>query len=105
LRSNGIIGSPTLPAASRVVHGYIVAVGVNLTGANLVSHDLSDLDLTGTIFTNANLHGAKLDRTNLTRANFKDASVNAGSSFASTNGRPAVLPTGYRWHLNSLQKL
>lgn len=31
------------------------------------------------------------------RANFKDALVNASTTFVSTTGRPAALPSGHRW--------
>lgn len=105
LRSTGVVGTPTLPAGAAMVHGFVVAPGVNLSGADLRGRDLGGLDLTGTLLVGANLHGTKFDNANVLRTNFKDASVNASTSFASTSGRPAVLPSGHRWANNGLQKI
>ena len=105
LRSQNIVGTPTLPTGGAMIHGYIVSPNVNLSGANLVSHDLSSLDLTGVLLVGANLHGAKLDNTNLTRTNFKDAAINGGTTLVGTTGRPAVLPNGHVWRNNQLTKV
>jgi len=105
LRSTGVVGTPTLPSGAAMVHGFVVAPGVNLSGADLRGHDLGGLNLTGTLLVGANLHGTKFDTANLLRTNFKDALVNASTTFVSTLGRPAVLPSGHRWVNNGLQKI
>ena len=69
VRSGAIIGTPySLPTGYRLINGYIIGAGVNLTGANLDGVNLTDADLT-----NANMTGANLTNANLTNANLGGA--------------------------------
>ncbi|MCB0900966.1 MAG: pentapeptide repeat-containing protein, partial [Actinobacteria bacterium] len=49
--SGGISGGPRLAAGWRLIRGYLVGPGANLTGANLAGIDLTGVDLTGTTLT------------------------------------------------------
>ena len=119
--SGNIQGTPqTLPTNYKVVKGYLIGPGVNLTGAtltganlsnvnltgatltgaNLTGEDLTDFDftgvnLTGANFTNATLTNVTLTNVTLTNANLTDATLN-GVKSGGIHGTPQTLPTNYK---------
>ncbi|MCU1352238.1 MAG: hypothetical protein JWM05_1447 [Acidimicrobiales bacterium] len=85
-RSGGIVGTPAaLPASWRIVHGYLIGLGANLTGA----------DLTGVNLTGANLSRAGLNTTNLSGATLTGVNLSGVRSYGIL-GTPAALPTSWR---------
>jgi uncharacterized protein YjbI with pentapeptide repeats len=76
-------GSPTLPSGYRMIGGYLVGPGVNLTNANLGGQNLGSLSLNGTVLTGASLGGANLSANNL-----------SGIVTGSLTSTPS-LPSGY----------
>jgi len=65
VRTGSASGSPTLPSGYRMIGGYFVGPGVNLTNANLGGQNLGSLRLNGTVLTGASLGGANLSANNL----------------------------------------
>ena len=83
--SSGITVAPAhLPAGWKVVKGFLVGPGANLSGA-----DLSNADLTG-----VNLTGANLNETKLTRAKLAGAKL-SGVSAVRITGVPKTLPRSW----------
>ena len=111
--SGGIKGTPAaLPTNWRLIDGYLIGPGANLTGADLTGADLTNADLTNADLNGANLNGANLTGTNFTGANLDDAILNGahldgaklaanlyGVQSAGFTGTPASLPT--HWHVVS----
>ena len=63
VKSGRIEGNPkNLPVKYRLINGYIIGPGVNLTDANLDKANLIHLDLKGAILTNADLTRSDLRR-------------------------------------------
>lgn len=58
--SGNVTGNPVLPTGWRLINGYLVGPGANLTGAQLGGCDLTGADLAGATLTNAVLAGATL---------------------------------------------
>ena len=91
VKSGGIQGTPqTLPTNYKVVKGYIVGPGVNLSGA-----DLTGFDFTGANLTDANFTNATLTNVTLTNANFTGATF-TGVISGNIQGTPQTLPTNYK---------
>ncbi|MEI6700868.1 MAG: pentapeptide repeat-containing protein, partial [Actinomycetota bacterium] len=79
--SGSIIGDPdALPSQWKLVNGYLVGQGANLSGANLTSQNLAGVKLTG-----ADLNNAKFASSNF-------LNVSSGGII----GRPASLPTDWQ---------
>jgi len=53
-------GNTTMPTGYKLVNGFIVGRGVDLTGADLSGANLQGMNLTGAILTGVNLTGTKL---------------------------------------------
>jgi uncharacterized protein YjbI with pentapeptide repeats len=66
--SGGILGRPALPAAWKVINGYLIGPDANLTDANLRGADLTGVDLIGADLRGADLSGANFTNADLTRA-------------------------------------
>ncbi|HWC24049.1 MAG TPA: pentapeptide repeat-containing protein [Flexivirga sp.] len=71
--SGSIVGTPSLPTGWRVVKGYLVGPGANLSGADLVGADLRSLDLRAANLSGADLTGALLGAANLDGADLTGA--------------------------------
>lgn len=104
VRSGNITGAPSaLPPGWRLVDGYLIGPGAqvtqaNLADVNLAGADLQRINLTGTNLTDANLADADLTwaglgQTTLTGANLSGADLANLTSWSIT-GTPAALP----WH-------
>ena len=83
VKSGSLTGNPTLPSSFRMIGGYLVGPGADLTNANLSNQNLSTLSLNGTILKGASLSGANLSANTLT-----------GVISGSLTSTP-TLPTGY----------
>jgi|GEM_PF-73962 len=83
VKSGSLTGNPTLPSTFRMIGGYLVGPGADLTNANLSNQNLSTLSLNGTILKGASLGGANLSANTLT-----------GVISGSLTSTP-TLPTGY----------
>jgi uncharacterized protein YjbI with pentapeptide repeats len=82
--SGGITGTPnSLPDGWKLINGFLVGPGADLTSADLKGADLSGMDLTGVILTGAKLDGANLTGTKL-----------AGVQSGGISGTP-TLPAGW----------
>lgn len=97
VRSGGLLGNIQNINGAKVVDGYIVSAGVDLSGADLRGSDLSNIslqgsNLTGADFTGANLTGSYLVGATVVNTNFTFAnltSTNFGGnliSFSKFNG-------------------
>ena len=90
VQSGGIAGAPSaLPAKWRLIRGYLVG-----PGANLSATDLSNVDLSGVDLTAANLSEGTLTGANVSGATFTGARLTNLTSGAIV-GQPAALPTGW----------
>ena len=100
--SGSITGTPSaLPPDWRLLDGYLIGPGAqvtnaNLTGVNLAGADLQRINLTGTNLTDANLADADLTwagfgQTTLARANLSGSDLARLTSWSIT-GTPAALP-------------
>jgi len=83
VKSGSLTGTPTLPSTFRMIGGYLVGPGADLTNATLTNQNLSTLSLNGTILKGASLGGANLSSNTLT-----------GVISGSLTSTP-TLPTGY----------
>jgi uncharacterized protein YjbI with pentapeptide repeats len=81
--SGGIVGTPTLPSGWKVVKGYLIGPGANLSGANLSGANLAFLNLSGANLSGANLSNALLGGANLNGADLTGA-VLTGVTWAVT---------------------
>ncbi len=88
--SGSIVGTPSLPAAWRVIKGYLVGPEANLNSADLVGADLRSLDLRAANLRGADLTGALLGGANLDGADLTGA-VLAGVGWVLT-----TCPNGVR---------
>ena len=84
VRSGGITGDPTLPAAWQLIQGYLVGPGADLDQATLSGADLSAMDLSNTTLEyaelqNANLSSADLTNSNLVQAELVDADLSGAN--------------------------
>jgi uncharacterized protein YjbI with pentapeptide repeats len=83
--SGYITGTPILPSLSwKLINGYLIGPGANLTRADLTNADLTGVDLTGANLTGANLTGANLTCANLTCANLTGANL-TGANLTGAN--------------------
>jgi uncharacterized protein YjbI with pentapeptide repeats len=113
--SGRISGKPRLSSAWKLINGYLVGPGANLSGANLSKANLTGVNLTGAILTGANLSGANLTNANLTNANLTRVKLNTsrlvgtklnktiltgavltGVISSKLTGTPKSLPTGWK---------
>ena len=84
--SGGIIGVPLLlPTKFRLVRGYLVGPGCDLSDADLTNADLTGADLTATEMVNVNLEQVCLADARLNRVYCREAS-----------GTPSALPSGWQ---------
>ena len=110
-RSGGIVGHPSgLPTGWKLLHGFLVGPGANLSGANLASLNLSGADLTGANLQGTSFYSTNLSHANLTAANLASASLSyaniTGTRFANALmkgvissyevGQPAALPANWQ---------
>lgn len=75
VRSGGIQGTPILPVGWRIVNGYLIGPGADVTDTDLSGADLSGIDLSGTKFSRSNLTNVDLTNTNITNATFMGANL------------------------------
>jgi uncharacterized protein YjbI with pentapeptide repeats len=103
VRSGSITGNPMLPPNWKLVNGYLVGPGADLTNAALNGANLSLIDGQGTDFTDADLVGTSLSGANLsnsilTGSKLANARMNGdtldGVTSGSIVGTP-VLPEGW----------
>ena len=73
VRSDGIVGLPSLPAGWKVLTGYLVGPGADLSDANLRGANLAYLNLSAANLSRANLTSALLLGANLEGAELKGA--------------------------------
>ena len=78
LALDSLPASSATPCAGKLIGGYCLAPGANLTNANLSSFDLSNVNLTqanlsGADLTKTKLNGAILTKANLTGVNLSNA--------------------------------
>ena len=83
VRSGNISGTPkALPSNWRLINGYLIGPGANLTGADLSGADLSGADLSKANLSHAILTNANLDDVNL-----------SGTRSGGIIGTPSALPS------------
>jgi uncharacterized protein YjbI with pentapeptide repeats len=82
--SGGITGAPTMPTGWRLINGYLVGSGANLTGANLAGVNLTGVNLASALLTNAVLTNAVLTNAVLTNVVLTGATV-TGATFLTDN--------------------
>lgn len=98
--SSGIVGTPkTLPTGWKLVNGYLIGLGANLTNANLQSANLVNADLRY-----ANLLGTKLTGANISGADLTDAFM-FGNSYGAVTGIPAGLSEDWRIYNGNLVRI
>lgn len=78
VRSGGLVGTIQNINGAKLIDGYIVTAGVDLSGADLRGSDLSSLNLEGIDLTGADLTGANLSNSSLIRSTV----VNTNFTFA-----------------------
>jgi uncharacterized protein YjbI with pentapeptide repeats len=75
VKSGGILGIPILPNGWRIVNGYLIGPGSDVTDTDLSGADLSNLDLSGANFSRSNLTNVNLTNTNITNTKFLGANL------------------------------
>lgn len=98
--SGAISGTPaSLPVGWKLVNGYLVGAGADLSGASLQGIDLSGADLTGVTLTFAGLSGTNFTDATLTSADlggaFLDGATLTGVISGGITGTPETLPTNW----------
>ena len=74
--SGKIIGEPKyVPPSWKLIYGFLIGPGANLTGTNLSVLNLTDATLSGANLSYATLSGANLSYANLTDANLTGATL------------------------------
>lgn len=92
-------GPPTLGLGYKLINGYIIGHGADLTGALLKYADLhgmylEDVNFTNATLTYANLQNAALANSNLEGVDLANAQL-AGVTSAGLTGTPYALPPGW----------
>jgi len=93
VRSGSVVGVPTLPTGPngwRVLRGFLVGPGADLSGADLNAVNLTLVDLRAADLTGTNLTGA-----NLSAANLEGADI-TGALLAGVTWSVALCPDGVR---------
>ncbi|HXS63926.1 MAG TPA: pentapeptide repeat-containing protein [Streptosporangiaceae bacterium] len=98
--SGFITGTPvSLPVGWRLIDGYLVGAGADLSSAGLQDADLSGANLTGVTLTHASLSGANLTDATLTTADingaFFDGATLTGVISGGITGTPETLPSDW----------
>ncbi len=101
--TGSVIGRPILPPNWKLIDGYLIGPGANLSGADFRKANLALVDAQGSNLTDANLSDANLAGANISNAVLTSADVSSarmnganldGVTSGSLQGMP-VLPSGW----------